>query len=261
MFVVAEVEAKEHCLPSFSWSSNTILCVGVSSSECRLCILHSLEFPTPCCLQICSLKTLLSLLGEWAVESWSYLLLFGCLLYTSAFTPWRRGTQLACKNSKQMINIMLFKGSIRNTDGEDVLLLCVFTAPPASGDQWHQSRRWHELSRHHSMRAGSISQTHPCQRAAWPAAWTWFLGWNDDNFKSWKLPGVIFFLQDAEKLMFPVHSETLCQNCWCWGKGCHWQSNLLNTHPAARACGLEAAVHWKAHQGYKALAGEHPSLW
>lgn len=87
MFLVAEVEVKEHCLPSFSWSSNTILCVGVSSSKCRLCILHSPEFPTysmlltDCLTENTAFPA--SSLRSWDLVQPIVVWLFGCLLYTS----------------------------------------------------------------------------------------------------------------------------------------------------------------------------------
>lgn len=112
------------------------------------------SLPPPCCSQIAWLETLLSLLVVCAEQTCSSLLLFGCPLYTSPLTRRRMGAELTCKGSRKMIKIMLFKGSRRSTDGEDFLLLYVFTAPLASGGQWHQSGCWHEPSRHHSTRPG-----------------------------------------------------------------------------------------------------------
>lgn len=130
MFLGAGVEVKEHCLPGFPWSSNTILCVGMSSSECRLCILHSLEFPAYS--MVCLAGALLSLLVVSAEQSCSYLFVVDCSLYTSPLTQWRMGAELTYKDSK-MIKIMLLKGSIRSTDGED-FCCSVFSQPQvASG--------------------------------------------------------------------------------------------------------------------------------
>lgn len=218
MFLVAEVEVKEHRLPRFSWSSNTILCVGVSSSECRLCILHSLEFPTYSMLLTDSFAEKTAFPAS-STCSWDLVLPIFVRLFIVhiSFDSVEDGSRIPCKDSKQMINTMLFRGSIRNTDGEDFLLLSVFTAPLTSGVRWHQSGCWHELSRHHSMRAEAPSDrlTLAHMQPGWqhsPDFWSKKLKTSKaESFHECFLsPGCLKINAS------PVHSETLCQNCWCW---------------------------------------------
>lgn len=143
--VFAGMEVKEHCLPSCSRSSNTILCVGVSSSECRLCVLRtprnnllSAAYGSPI------VKRLVPQLAACTVEIWSYLF-FGCLFIVHvdfySVEDGRRG----CKNclinrsvSKQrMRNIMGLQGGHKKGRGVDFLLLYVFIAPLTSANRWH----------------------------------------------------------------------------------------------------------------------------
>lgn len=253
MFLVAEVEVKEHCLPRFSWSSNTILCVGVSSSECRLCILHSLEFPTYSMLLTDSFAEKTAFPAS-STCSWDLVLPIFVWLFIVhiSFDSVEDGSRIPCKDSKQMINTVLFRGSIRNTDGEDFLLLSVFTAPLTSGVRWHQSGCWHELSRHHSMRAEPHLTDSPLPTCSLAGSTVLIFG-----AKSWKLQKLkastsAFFLQADAKLMLPlftVRHFAKIAGADTWGESCHWQSNLLDICPAASACELEAAVHWKTPFG------------
>lgn len=252
MFLVAEVEVQEPCLPSFSWSSNTILCVGVSSSKCRLCILHSLEFP-PYSTLLTDHPAVNTAFPASSTSSRDLVLPSVWLFIVHFSFDSEEDGSRTCKDSKKMIKIMLFKGSTRNTDEEDFLLLYVFTAPLASGGQWHQAGCWHELSRNHCMRPGPHRTDTPLPMCGLTGSTVLIFGVK--SWKFWKLKASrsnFFFLQDAAKLMFPlgiVRCFTKTAGAGTWGDGCHWRSNLLNTRPAARACELEAAVHWKTSFG------------
>lgn len=258
MFLGAGVEVKEHCLPGFPWSSNTILCVGMSSSECRLCILHSLEFPAYS--TVCLAGALLSLLVVSAEQSCSYLFVVDCSLYTSPLTQWRMGAELTYKDSK-MIKIMLLKGSIRSTDGED-FCCSVFSQPQVASGTTQGAGRAFQAPQHEARA--------PSDRPSLPAcdlACSTVLIFRVKRLKFQKLNTSMsdfFFLQDAAKLMFPlctVRCFAKIAGAGTRGEGCPWQSSLLSTHPAARPVSLRLLCTEKPPLGCKALAGEHPSLW
>ena len=132
--VFAGMEVKEHYLPSCAWSSNTILCVGVSTAECRLCILHTQEIQAQRCLQTaCREKTVSPASGMF---SWDLVLpifwLVGCWR-TSALTPWQMGAELVraeeLTDQSQRRGWWIqwgCKGDIRNTEGW-LFCCCVFS--------------------------------------------------------------------------------------------------------------------------------------
>lgn len=259
MFLGAGVEVKEHCLPGFPWSSNTILCVGVSSSECRLCILHSLEFPAYS--MVCLAGALLSLLVVSAEQSCSYLFVVDCSLYTSPLTRWRMGAELIYKDSK-MIKIKLLKGSIRSTDGEE-FCCSVFSQPQVASGTTQGAGRAFQAPQHEA-RAPSDRPIFASMRPGLqhsPDFWGKKIKISEaEHFHEW----FFFFLQDAAKLMFPlctVRCFAKIAGAGTRGEGCPWQSSLLSTHPAARPVSLRLLCTEKPHLGCKALAGEHPSLW
>lgn len=211
MFLGAGVEVKEHCLPGFPWSSNTILCVGVSSSECRLCILHSLEFPAYS--MVCLAGSLLSLLVVSAEQSCSYLFVVGCSLYTPPLTRWRMGAELIYKDSK-MIKIMLLKGSIRSTDGED-FCCSVFSQPQVASGTTQGAGRAFQAPQHEARAPSdrpTLANIQPGLQHS-PDFWGKKINISKaEHFHEW-----YFFSPGCCKInVSPVHSEMLCQNCWCW---------------------------------------------